>query len=380
MLIYDDLGKLVTSVEDQGEELLCLENTSRTFPTYGIYVKHKTDGFIELLVPMSLEVARQIKANGGVENLGGNSDTGADEDYHPLPFPIYNNKPPFPYYLFSTDKAPDEPVTDVIDEVLDLSKTIIEYGGYDPDYDQTQHISYITLQLFRKDGTVYMNDDDRIKVKYLREGWIPYNQEIVSEFKEALPTNFDTNDKKYHFVMDPKYYYYHMVFTVNDVRVGKGAPKFDKNGDVWIDSFFHEFTMSQNEPNPSQFVDMARANINYSFDKKTKLFVFELVLPNAQDGKPYVNGREVCSHLRLNWVESDANGKKTLKTTQIFLEPDENAGKYIFTTEKYLTNWNPTDALVVIPYVNNVQLQGVDPLDKYGELTIIKPTATKRKK
>ena len=82
----------------------------------------------------------------------------------------------------------------------------------------------------------------------------------------------------------------------------------------------------------------------------------------------------------MNWVESDADGKKTLKTTQVFLEPDEVAGKYIFTTEKYLTNWNPTDALVVIPYVNNVQLQGVDPLDKYGELTIIKPTATKRKK
>ena len=370
MLIYDDLGKLVTSVEDQGEELLCLETFSWQFPTSGIYVKHKTDGFIELLVPLTLQQVREIKEHGGVENVNG-----IGNEYHPLPFPIYNNKPPFPYYLFS-DKTPDEPVTDVINEVLDLSK--VEYFLEPFDFNTNQYFStyYIGLRLYRKDGSVYMDDDNRITVKYAREGI--GGKGIAYSYNEAYHSNFNKDLKQYRFVVDAKYFYYHMVFTVNDVRIGKGLSGFDENGNIWIEEYYYDFTMSLNEPNPSQFVDVARANINYSFDKNTKRLQFKMVLPSNEDGTPFVNERKVSSHLRLDWIELDDNGEQVPKTRQCFLRPDEVNGCYYFDSDEYLSDWKPTETLIVIPFVNNVRLQGINPFNKFGELIIIKPKKTKK--
>lgn len=368
MRIFTDAGRLVTSVEDQGIEILCLETFSWKFPTSGIYVKHKSDGFIELLVPLSLQQVKEIKANGGIENI---NDVIGD-DYKPLPFPIYNNKPLFPYYLFS-NKAPDEPITDVIDEVLDLTKVKIEYGSYDPDFNQFQYSSYITLQLFRKDGTVYMDDDERIKVKYFREGINRNDETIFSSYNESYPTNFDKEKQKYRFVLDPYYFYYHMVFTVNDVRIGKNAPLFDKNGNVWIDSYYYDFTLANDKPEPSNFVDVARAKISYSFDKNSKELYVEILLPSAKDGKPYVNMNNINCHLRLNWIENEGNDNISARSTQVFLMPDNKNEKYVFNSKMYLSGWNPNQTLVVIPFVNNVRMQGINPLDKYGELVIIKP-------
>lgn len=136
MRVFDDKGKLVTSVADQGIEILCLETFSRITPLPGIYVKHYSDGYVELLVPLSKEIVEEIKANGGVENVdilneGKEPETPSEPEPDPLPV---------------------DPMS-----LLDLKQTVITHT-----VDAETKSFVATLQLLQKDGEIYRNTDENI--------------------------------------------------------------------------------------------------------------------------------------------------------------------------------------------------------------------------
>lgn len=136
MRVFDDKGKLVTSVADQGIEILCLETFSRITPLPGIYVKHYSDGYVELLVPLTKEIVEEIKANGGVENVdilneGKEPETPSEPEPDPLPV---------------------DPMS-----LLDLKQTVISHT-----VDAETKSFVATLQLLQKDGEVYLNTDENI--------------------------------------------------------------------------------------------------------------------------------------------------------------------------------------------------------------------------
>lgn len=136
MRVFDDKGKLVTSVADQGIEILCLETFSRITPLPGIYVKHYSDGYVELLVPLTKEIVEEIKANGGVENVdilneGKEPETPSEPEPDPLPV---------------------DPMS-----LLDLKQTVISHT-----VDAETKSFVATLQLLQKDGEVYLNTEENI--------------------------------------------------------------------------------------------------------------------------------------------------------------------------------------------------------------------------
>lgn len=136
MRVFDDKGKLVTSVADQGIEILCLETFSRITPLPGIYVKHYSDGYVELLVPLTKAIVEEIKANGGVENVdilneGKEPETPSEPEPDPLPV---------------------DPMS-----LLDLKQTVISHT-----VDAETKSFVATLQLLQKDGEVYLNTEENI--------------------------------------------------------------------------------------------------------------------------------------------------------------------------------------------------------------------------